>query len=116
MTTTILLDPSNVKLIHGEYTKSKYFEDLIIESEGCARMDSEFIEIESNGSTIVITYDIQIAGTYTDRSGNYLSPDITDVKVNEVCIDIKSVEIDENEVVLTSELITIFVKIVKNLI
>jgi hypothetical protein len=115
--TTMILNPADVKLIHGDYTKSSDFENLIIEFDGCTKMDAEFIEVEStNGSKIVITYDIQIEGhSYTER-GDYFTPDYTSVEIDSVDVDIQSVEIDENEIELTKELESIFEKIVKKLI
>jgi len=112
----IILNHSDIKLIDGDYTKSSSFEDLILEFEGCTKMENEFIVIESNGSNIVITYDIQIEGHYHIDRGDYFTPDYVSVDVDSVDVEIQSVEIDESEIKLTKEMESIFETIVKKLI
>jgi len=107
---------SDIKIVDGDYTNSSSFERLILDYDGCTKMVNEFIEIETNGSKIVIFYDIRIEGHSTIEKGDELTPDFIYVDVDSVDIDIQSIEINDSVTELTSELKSKFEKIVKELI
>ena len=107
---------TDFKIIDGDYTKSSDFENLIFESEGCTKMENEFVVLESKGNNIVVTYDIQIEGSYSIDRGDYLTPDFVSIDVDSVDIEIQAIEIDENEIELTKEVETFYKTIIKKLI
>ena len=112
----ITFNPSKSKLITGDYLPSSDFEDRIFDGEGSSSETDQFIELNCDGFTIIVFYDLYIGGSITYSRGDYWTPDYTEVNVNTIDVTINSIEIDEYEVELTKEMSKIFENIVKQLI
>lgn len=111
---TFTIDPSNIKLICGDYTPSNSFAELIVD-DGNYNIDDQLITINSGGVIIDIRYDVEIEGRIIYEKGDYYTPYFIDTVVDSTIV-ITSVEVDEYEVDLTNELNSFFSKIVKQLI
>lgn len=112
----ITFNPSKSKLITGDYLPSSDFEDRIFDGEGSSSETDQFIELNCDGFSIVVSYDLYIGGSISHSRGDYWTPDHTEVEVTTVDVTINSIEIDEYEVELTKEMSKIFENIVKQLI
>jgi hypothetical protein len=112
----ITFNPSKSKLITGDYLPSSEFENRIFDGEGSSSETEQFIELNCDGFSIVVIYDLYIDGSISYSRGDYWTPDYTEVNVGNFDVTIKSIEIDEYEVELTKEMSKIFENIVKQLI
>lgn len=111
---TFTIDPSNIKLVCGDYTPSNSFAELIID-DGNYNIDDQLITISSDGININIRYDVEIEGSIIYEKGDYYTPYFIDTVIDSNIV-IHSVEVDEFEVNLTNELRSFFSKVVKQLI
>jgi hypothetical protein len=94
----------NMLLIDGNYTESKYWDEKITEGEGSFSEKDVFITFNSNESNINITFNLYVSAKIETSIGDYHTPTFTDIHVDNVSIDIISIEIDEEELEITKEL------------
>ena len=97
-----MINLNNLKLKDSDFIKSSDWEDLIIEND-CFRGENQFMIFESDGSEVIVGFDLFVSGKIYRDSGDYLNPPYTDVEITDIDIDIVSVTIDEYEVELTKE-------------
>ena len=112
----IQFNPSKATLNCKDFTTSSNFEDLIFDGEGYASLTDEFMDLSCDGFNIVVTYNVNLSGRISHSSSDYWTPSYTEVEVDEVDITITAITIDEYEVDLTKELVSVFEKVVKQLI
>ena len=115
-TTMIQFNLSKSTVINKDFATYSDFENLIEEGEGFATLQDEFMILNCEGFEVVVNYRVDITGhTYFDK-GDYFTPSFTEVEIDTIKITITSITVDEYEVDLTQELISVFKKIVKNII
>ena len=97
-----MINLNNLKLKDSDFTKSDDWDDLILENGGI-REENQFMIFESDGSEVIVSFDLCVSGKIYRDSGDYLNPPYTDVEITDIDIDIVSVTINEYEVELTKE-------------
>jgi len=112
----IQFNPSKATLNCKDFTPSSEFENLVFDGEGFASLTDEFMDLSCDGFNIVVTYNVNLSGHIFYERGDYWTPDYTSVDVDDVDITITAISIDEYEVDLTKELVSVFEKVVKQLI
>lgn len=97
-----MINLNKLKLKDSDFIKSSDWEDLIIENDG-VRGENQFMIFESEGSEIIVNFDLCVSGRIYRDSGDYLNPPYTDVEITDIDVDITSLTVDEYEVKLTKE-------------
>jgi hypothetical protein len=97
-----MINLDKLKLKDSDFIKSSDWEDLIIENDG-VRGENQFMVFESDGSEVIVNFDLCVSGRIYRDSGDYLNPPYTDVEITDIDVDITSLTVDEYEVKLTKE-------------
>lgn len=97
-----MINLDKLKLKDSDFIKSSDWEDLIIENDG-VRGENQFMIFESDGSEVIVNFDLCVSGRIYRDSGDYLNPPYTDVEITDIDVDITSLTVDEYEVKLTKE-------------
>jgi hypothetical protein len=97
-----MINLNKLKLKDSDFIKSSDWEDLIIENDG-VRGENQFMIFESDGSEVIVNFDLCVSGRIYRDSGDYLNPPYTDVEITDIDVDITSLTVDEYEVKLTKE-------------
>jgi hypothetical protein len=97
-----MINLNKLKLKDSDFIKSSDWEDLIIENDG-VRGENQFMVFESDGSEVIVNFDLCVSGRIYRDSGDYLNPPYTDVEITDIDVDITSLTVDEYEVKLTKE-------------
>lgn len=108
----LILNPSYMTLIDGDYTKSSEFNDIIIEFDGYITLKNQYMTFTQNQLNIEIIFDISICGDINRNDGDY--SDYLYVSNINSYINITTVLIDTYELDLSKELLIIFENIVKS--
>jgi len=107
----ITFNAENTKLVDGDFIKDNDITDKVYE-DGSFTLDDQWMSFDCNGVSIVVDYEISVSGSSSYDSGDYWTPPSYDVDIDSVDISVTSVNIDEYEVELTSELKEIFENLV----
>lgn len=108
------IDPKLLKVIDGDYVKSADFEDLIVEFDGIFRDERQFVVFDYNGQDYIVTYDFEITGHVTTEPGDYWTPEFSTFELDSFVVDILDIQIGEDSVELTPELVKTFENAIKN--
>ncbi len=114
--TSQIIDPKTIKLIGGDYTKSKEFEDLIIDFEGLYSAEDQFVIFDVNDVEYTITYDFEVSGHMTYEPADWDSPGFQMLDLDSFTVDIIDIEVNETSIEMTEDLVRIFTKAIKDLI
>jgi hypothetical protein len=101
---TYSINFENLKVVEKDILDNNDFIDLILENEGSFTRDSQIIWFKSDDIDISVEYEVCVSGSVDHDPGDYWTPPYTDVDINEVDIDIKTVYIDDIEFELTPEI------------
>lgn len=110
-----MLDFINLIIVEKDITTSDEFIDLILENDGSFKKDSQIIWFKTNDlkNDVNVEYEIYVSGSVDHDPGDYWTPPYTDVDINDIDIEIKSVYIDDIELELTKEIETILLTKIK---
>lgn len=100
------------ELIDGDFLKSSYFEDQIVEQEGSFTEKNQFISLTCGVFEICVFYNLEVCGDYEEDCGDYWTPPSCTVDVKSVDVLITEITIDEYEVELTPQIIKVFTKVI----
>jgi hypothetical protein len=109
------LDPKNIFVVDGEYTNSTYWSEKIYENNHI--FDDEcWICFESSGFLVNVEFDLSVSGyTYSDR-GDFWTPSYSETTIDEVILNVKSVQINDYPLNLKMDLRKKFEEVVKSII
>jgi hypothetical protein len=114
---TYLINFQNLKVSDKDIVNNNDFEELILENEGSFTRDDQVIWFKSDdlGEDVEVSveYEIYVSGSVDYDPGDYWTPPYTDVDINDIDIEIKSVYIDDIELELTKEIETILLNKIK---
>lgn len=105
---TYSINFENLKVVEKDILDNNDFVDLILENEGSFTKDEQIIWFKSDelgdDVDISVEYEVCVSGSVDYDPGDYWTPPYTDVDINEIDIDIKTVYIDDIEFELTPEI------------
>jgi hypothetical protein len=107
----ITINPSEFKVVDGDYLKESDLIDAIYE-DGSVSSDDQWIEFDNNGTKVQVSFSIYASGKVYEDRGDYWTPPSSDVDITDIDITITEVLIDEYEVELTDEFKSILEKLV----
>lgn len=114
---TYLINFQNLKVSDKDIVNNNDFEELILENEGSFTRDDQVIWFKSDdlGEDVEVSveYEIYVSGSVDHDPGDYWTPPYTDVDINDIDIEIKSVYIDDIDLELTKEIETILLTKIK---
>lgn len=102
-----------LELVDKDIITNEDFDNLIVENEGLFTRDNQTIWFKNNDIEISVEYEIYVSGSVDHDPGDYWTPPYTDVDINDIDIEIKSVYIDDIELELTKEIETILLTKIK---
>lgn len=108
----ISINPSEFKVVDGEYLKESDLIDSIYE-DGSVSSDDQWIEFDCNGVKIQVNFSIYASGKVYEDRGDYWTPPSCDVDITDIDITITEVMVDECETELSDEFKSILEKLVK---
>lgn len=112
----IQFNPSKSTITNKDFTPYSDFENLIEEGEGFATLKDECMILDCEGFEVSINYNVDITGHVYFEKGDWWTPSSVEVEVDTVDVTITSITVDEYDVDLTPELVSVFEKVVKKLI
>lgn len=102
-----------LELVDKDIITNEDFDNLIIENEGLFTRDNQTIWFKNNDIEISVEYEIYVSGSIDHDPEDYWTPPYTDVDINDIDIEIKSVYIDDIEIELTKEIENILLSKIK---
>lgn len=93
-----------LELVDKDIITNEDFENLIVENEGLFTRDNQTIWFKNGDIEISVEYEICVSGSVDYDPGDYWTPPYSDVDINDVDIEIKSVYVDDIELELTNEI------------
>lgn len=114
---TYLINFQNLEVSDKDIVSNDDFTDLILENEGSFTKDGQIIWFKSDeldkDVEVSVEYEIYVSGSVDHDPGDYWTPPYTDLDINDIDIEIKSVYIDDIELELTKEIKTILLTKIK---
>ena len=114
-TYSVNFDDLKVKLDESEFVGNSDWSELICENEGSFSEDGLLI-FDLYGMEAYVNFKLNVEGSIYYERGDYWTPDYTDVDINSVDVEIQEFYINEIEVLLTKEMISILEDKVKKII
>ena len=109
---TYFLDLNNLSLQDGDFCKSSEWEYLISTNRGSFIKENQNMIFTYLGFEIQICYDLIISGhSYFDR-GDSITPPFQESFITDVDIQITDVYIDEYQVELTNDIISMLLAVI----
>ncbi len=111
---TTMIEPS-VKVVDGVFTKSKDFDEILIENDGHI-FSNDWISIQLEGKQYNIDYTLDIKSKIVIDNGDRWTPASLEVIIDKIKIDLKSVSLDEETFEFSDEEKSYFERIILKLI
>ncbi len=101
---TYSVNPSNFKLIDGDYKKSEDWYELIDDEDSSFTREEEMMIFDCLGIEVVVYYTLSVDARVDYDPGDYWTPPCCDVDIISEEITINSVYIDDYELELTKDI------------
>lgn len=79
--------------------------ELLYENEGSFTKEDQTMIFRENGIEVDVTYNIYVSGNITSESGDYWTPSYTEVDIDDIEVDIVSVNIEGEEYLATNDIL-----------
>lgn len=79
--------------------------ELLYENEGSFTKEDQTMIFRENGIEVDVTYNIHVSGNITSESGDYWTPSYTEVDIDDIEVDIVSVNIEGEEYLATNDIL-----------
>lgn len=105
----------NIKLLHGDFSKSESWDDMIMNG-GSFVKDNQYMTFDNNGSEVTVGFELSVIGTHTYDPGDYDTPPYSDCDISDVNILIDYLTIDDESIDTNKETNDVLVNLInKNL-
>lgn len=102
---TYSLNFNNLTIKHKDVVDIDEWSDLVYENDGSFMRDFQYICFDCDGIEVVVDYSLEVEGSISHSSGDYWTPSYTEVEIDNVNININSLNIDEYDVLLNDTLV-----------
>ena len=104
---------NQLELSHGDYTSVEDMSNMVHDSKDCGFIPDQFMSFIVNGKDFCVSFETEYEGRLIVEKGDYYTPDYTYVEYNFQDISIRAASFDEEEIVLTPEVVKALEKVIK---